>query len=359
MLRTFLIVFVALVGLRMLLPIGVRAYVDRQLDRIPEYEARIGDLDLNLWRGAYELEDVQLFKEGRPRTEPAFFETARLDLGIHWGALLRGRVVGTAVLHRPALRFVLAEKERRSQTGVEASWRERVDALFPFRIDRFAARDGELSYEALVGDRTVDLYLTDVYLEARNLTNIRDTDRELAAEAEAAGRPFGTGELEAVLVFDPSAEEPRFELDAEVRKVLLTDLNDYLQAYGAVDAEDGVASFYAEILAADGRFDGYVKTFLEGVEVLSFREIEDPGEALEALWEGFVSVAAEVLENQPYDRLATRVPLEGSLDDFGPDMWATVGSLLRNAFIEALRPVLDRSLELERTAATSARGSSR
>lgn len=344
---TFVVVVAVLVCLRAAMPVAVRGWVDAKLDAIPEYEAEIGDIDMNLWRGAYEVEDVRLFKEGRPRKAGAFFEAARVDLSVNWGALLRGAVVGTIDVHRPALRFVAGEGEREEQTGIDVSWHERVAALFPFRVDRFAVLDGRVNFEQTVGEEVVDLYLDDLYLEVRNLSNIRDTERSLPAEAEAACRPLGTGELELALVFDPVAEEPLLELDAAARGVPLVELNGYLRTFGTFDAEDGELSIYAELASADGRFEGYVKTLLEDVEILAFRDVrDDPAGALTALWEAFAAVGAEVLENQPRDRIATRAPLEGSVADMGTDLWEIVGGLLRNAFVEALRPVLDDSIEL-------------
>ncbi len=65
---------------------------------------------------------------------------------------------------------------------------------------------------------------------------------------------------------------------------------------------------------------------------------------LTKVWEGVVEVTSEVLEDQPRDTIATRVPLRGDLDDPSADVWATIGGLLRNAFIESLRRGLDGSV---------------
>src|SRR5687768_17475642 len=70
LLRVFLVVFAALVGLRLVLPLGLRAYVNRVLGDMPGYEGRVGNLDLNLWRGAYELEELVLERTGGAHPEP-------------------------------------------------------------------------------------------------------------------------------------------------------------------------------------------------------------------------------------------------------------------------------------------------
>ena len=240
----------------------------------------------------------------------------------------------------------LAPSEERSQTGEGQPWAHTVSRLFPFHIDRFTVRDGELHLESVLTDPEVDLFVDDFWLEVRNLSNVRESARSLVATAEAAGRPFGAGELEARLHFDPLAQPLRFDLDAELRRIPVVELNDLFQAYGKVDAEGGEFSAFVELAAARGRVEGYVKTLFEGLEILSFDEVDDPGEALELLWEGLVNVGAEILENQPHDRLATRIPLRGELGDARTDLVAVALGLLRNALVSALRPSLDHTIRV-------------
>jgi hypothetical protein len=146
--------------------------------------------------------------------------------------------------------------------------------------------------------------------------------------------------------FDPLAEPLRLELDAAARGLELTDLNDYLRSAAGVDAEGGTLDVYAEFATTDGRVEGYVKTLFTDMRLLGTTDIGNPGDALKVLWEAIVAGAATVLENQPYDRIATKVPLRGTTRGTSADVWTTVGGLLRNAFVVALGPALDDSVEL-------------
>ena len=65
------------------------------------------------------------------------------------------------------------------------------------------------------------------------------------------------------------------------------------------------------------------------------------------VWEGAVEVTSEVLEDQPRDTIATRVPLRGDVEDPAADVWATIGGLLRNAFVESLRRGLEGGVDVE------------
>lgn len=345
--RTFMVVFSLLLALRVALPSIVHRYVSRVLDNTKGYSGTIGGLDLNLWRGAYELKDVELYREGGTFERP-FVVVERSDLSVQWAGLLRGRFVAEIVLHQPRIEFVSEGSGSQAQTGEEVSWGERLGKLVPFQIDRFVMRDAEVRFTHRGIDPPVDLFVTDAFLEILNLTNERlpGAEQGFMAEAEAAGRPFGTGEFEARLQFDALAELPRFELDAVLRGIEMIELNDFLQAYGNVDAEGGTLEMFAEFAASDGEIEGYVKTLVEDLELVRLDEIENPLDALQTLWEGFVALSAELLENQPHGRLALRVPVRGQLGATRTDLVSVVGSLLRNAFVAALRPAIDDSIEL-------------
>src|SRR5437867_3731846 len=81
--KMLVVLFVLLCGARLALPSVVRSYVVRTLDRSPLYDARIGDVHLHLWRGAYTIEDVRVAKTTGNVPVP-FFSAAKLDFSIEW-----------------------------------------------------------------------------------------------------------------------------------------------------------------------------------------------------------------------------------------------------------------------------------
>jgi hypothetical protein len=348
--KALAIAFVVLLGVRALLPFAVGRYVNHVLAGMASYRGEVDGVRLNLWRGSYEIDGLRVFHRSESR-EP-LVEMRRLDLSIQWSGLLHGRIVAEATCHHPIVYFTAGTPARAGQpgnkTGEDEPWALHLDELVPFELNRFVVRDGEIRYQDVGRTPPVDFYVTDVYVEAVNIANVRGEPGEqvLLAEVEAAGRPYGTAECEVRVRFDPLAEPLRLELDAAVRGLELTDLNDYLSSGAGVDAEAGTLDIYAEFATTDGRVEGYVKTLFEDMRLLGTGDIRDPGDAVQAVWEAIVAAAAVVLENQPYDRLATKVPLRGTTQSTSADVWTTVGGLLRNAFLVALGPALDDSIEL-------------
>jgi len=93
-------VVLILAAVRIALPYIVKDYVNKTLSEIPEYSGRVGDVDINLIRGAYVIEDAALLKTGGKVPVP-FFSATRIDLSVQWGALFEGSIVGEIELENP------------------------------------------------------------------------------------------------------------------------------------------------------------------------------------------------------------------------------------------------------------------
>jgi hypothetical protein len=331
----------ALVAARAYAPIAVQRYVNRALDSANGYEGHIGDVDLNLWRGAYEIEDVQILKSGGKAPVP-LLSAPLVDLSIEWRALLDGALVGEMWLESPQLNFVAGPKSER-QSGVEADWRDVVRSLMPVRINRVTARHGSVHFRSFHTDPPVDVYLHDVQLVVRNLTNSADLSEDMVARATFAGVPMQAGRLKGNLAIDPYAKLPTFDLDCQLTGVALTNFNDLFRAYAGVDVQRGRLRLYAELRAKNGSFHGYVKPFFENVDVLTQEELEDQG-FFSSLWEAVVGGAAEVFEDQSEDRVATRIPIAGTVASPDIGFFRTLANVLRNAFMDAFVPALEHSV---------------
>lgn len=347
--RSLLVALIAvaavLLAARAYAPVAVQRYVNRALDRAEGYEGRIGDVDLNLWRGAYEIENVDILKSGA-RVPVPLLRSPKVDLSIEWRALFEGALVGEVVLEHPELNFV-AGPPQEGQSGIEADWRDVVRSLFPVKINRFAVRNGTIHFRSFRTDPQVDVYLRDVQIVARNLTNSADLSEDMVARAEFRGVPMKSGRIEGKLAIEPYSELPTFDLDWQGSGIALTHFNDLFRAYAGVDVQRGWLRFVSELEAKNGRFHGYIKPFFEDVDVLVVEEeVEEQG-FLSTLWEAVVGGAAEVLEDQSEDRVATRIPIAGRVTSPDIGFLRTLGNVLRNAFIDAFVPALEHSVGRE------------
>lgn len=331
-----LLVVLLIVG-RAVLPTVLERYVNRTLDNLDGYSGRVSDIDLSLWRGAYQVQGISIVKTGG-RIPVPFFQATELDISVQWKALLDGDIVAEIDLYRPRVNFVKGPTKQTSQTEPAPNWTETVRELAPFRVNRFSIINGEVHYRDLHSEPKVDVYVQDVRAEARNLTNAGDLSGSMVATFDVDARAMGSGRVHLEGKYDPYAKRPTFDLAFRLNELELKQTNDFLRAYANIDAERGTLSLDGEFAAARGRFRGYVKPFIRDLDILRWNEDDS---FVNKLWQGVAEVAAEVLEDGDTDRIATRVPFEGSIDDPAADIWSTIGGLLKNAFIQSLRRGLE------------------
>jgi uncharacterized protein involved in outer membrane biogenesis len=332
------VLIAALIALRIALPGIVLRYVNEELDNLEGYSGRVADLDISLWRGAYQIQGVRIVKSNG-RVPVPFFAAEEIDISVEWAALFDGEIVAEIDMYRPALNFVKGPTAKTSQTEPADNWTDTVRDLAPFSINRFSIHGGSVHYRDLHSDPKVNIYVQRIAAVARNLTNAEDLGGSLVASFDATGLAMSSGRLKLSGTYNPYAKQPTFEVNATLDRLNIKQLNSFLKAYASIDAERGKLSVDTELAASKGRFRGYVKPFIDDLQVLDWNR-ESEG-FFTRVWEGIVEVAAEVLEDQGKDRVATRIPFSGTIDDPQADVWSTIGGILKNAFLESLRRGLE------------------
>jgi hypothetical protein len=338
----FLVLVLVLIGLRLLAPTWVRWYVNRTIDRNPLYDGTIGDVELNLWKGGYTIHDIQLNKTTGTVPVP-FFKASRVHLRLEWRSLLSGKVVGRVSMDDPVLNFVdSTQGGTAEQTGGEGGgggpWLAMIRNLFPLRINTVKVRNGSIHFRAFDTDPPVDVYLSQIYGSIDNLTNIHDEVTPLITTVEAKGFAKNQAEFEYRLKLDPFSYKPTFQLGVKLVGLDVTQVNALSQAYGKFDFEHGYFDLVVELDAAEGSLDGYVKPLFRNVKVFDIVKDAKKDNPPEYFWEALVGVGSQLLKNQQRDQFGTVIPLSGTLEAARPDVLATIGNVLRNAFIRAYLP---------------------
>jgi len=342
----FVIIVVAvLIAIRLALPAVIKAYANHQLAKNPTYAGSIGDVDVHLWRGAYQIEDIKISKLGGEVPVP-LFAARQIDLAMQWRELFHGALVGEVEITAPELNFVSGPTPEKTQDGTEGDWAKTLESLFPFKINRLQIAQGHIHFENFHSTPPVDIHVDDVFATATNLTNTRDIITALPSGITARGNTLGGGQLELETHLNLLAEKPAFEITAQLTNVDLVALNDFLKAYGKFDVEKGTFALFTSFAVAEGKYDGYAKVFFENLDVFAW-EKERKKNILEIFWQAIVGGVSTIFRNQPNDRLATKIPISGSYENANVGTWPAIATLLRNAFISALVPKLDRTVKVE------------
>jgi hypothetical protein len=334
---------VILIAARLSLSYFVTRYVNRVLADIPGYYGSIYDIDIRLYRGAYVIDSLKLFKvEGNKRIP--FVDIPVSDLSIEWHALFEGEVVGEAVFRDPVLNFIGGHKKdtAQNQTGEDVDWTEPLKKLVPFQINRLEIRNGTVAFYDFTTKPSVDLSLREMHLLATNLNNAEHQDGELPSRITVTAKSIGNGNLDIDMKINVLKEIPDVDMDLKFENVDMTALNDFFKAYAKVDVEKGVFNLYTELAVNDGKVTGYVKPIAQGIKLVDVKEDKNP---LNLLWEGMVGALKDVFKNQKKNQLATRMPLEGNLENLDVAFWPAVWNIFRNAFVSAFKLNTDNTVE--------------
>ncbi len=328
---------VLLLALHLALPYLVRDYLNDKLADMGDYRGRIVDVDLAWWRGAYQINGLEIVKTTGKVPVP-LLDAPLVDLSVSWRSLWYDQaVVAEVVFVHPELNFVDGGNKRNSQTGQGTDWRQQLEKLLPITLNEVRIDNGTLTFRNFTSKPPVDLKATQLQASIRNLTNVRDEKGRRDASFDGTARLLGDARVESRATFDPFSDFDDFEFRLRATDIQLRRLNDFASAYGKFDFNAGHGDLVIEAQAEKGRLSGYIKPLLRDVDVFNWQQdVEDKDKGFfRSIWEALVGASETVLKNQPKNQFATRVELSGSVHQRDISGFEAFLQILRNGFIQA------------------------
>jgi Domain of Unknown Function (DUF748) len=328
-----IVVIAILVVVHIWLAIWVRDYVNRKLSEIKGYRAHVAAVTLHLWRGAYQIHNIDIKKTSGEVPVP-FFSAPLVDFSVQWHALIFERaLVGNIEIHAPKMNLVNGPTKESQQAPVDEPWAQKVKQLFPLKINRFAVHNGEIHYRDFSRQPKVDLTVDRVQMVAVNLTNSKRLSKSLIADIRAEGRPLREGDARAQISLDPYAAKPTFAFNFELEQMPLVKLNDFAKAYGKFTFESGTLKLAMEASAKNGGYQGYVEPVFDHMGI--FNPEHDAENPVSFVWQAILGGITEIVRNYSKDRFGTKIPFSGTFDNPRADVLTTVFNTFRNAFVQA------------------------
>lgn len=336
-------ILVVLVAARLVMPYFVTRYVNKVLSRLDGYRGSVYDVDIHLYRGAYSIDSLKVFKIEGNKDVP-FVDIPKTDLSVEWSALFDGAIVGEVIFEDPTLNFVGGNEPTGNQAGEGVDWTRPIKDLIPLKINRMEIQQGTIKFHNFTTKPKVTVSIDDLQAVARNLNNASDQEERLPSTISATATSIGGGKLTLSAGINVLKEIPDLDLDMKFEKIDMPALNDFFMAYAKVDVEKGSFNLYSELTIDSGMVAGYVKPIAVGVKVVDWDK--DKQEPINLLWQSFVGLVAEVFENQREDQFATKVLLEGNLNNqVNAGVWPTVWNIFSNAFVKAFEHNTDNSVQ--------------
>lgn len=310
------------------------------------YTGHVEDITIQLIRGAYQIEDMRIRKINGKIREPFVF-IPKTDLSVEWKSLFKGKLVSEVECYEPEINFAFSESEASSQTGAEVDWTAYLKKLLPININRFAVINGRVNLTNLVSQPRADLSLQKFQGEIRNIRNVEDKANQLPSPVTASGDVPGYG---GTMNFNANMNllkvTPDFDYNLRFSNLQLVKLNTLAREYANIDFEQGTVSVYSEMAMLDKKLNGYIKPLTKGMKIFKLNEHEG-----RSVGKFFTELLAQggtaILKNQKHDQVATRIPLNGTIENIETAVWPTVFGVLRNAYVEAFRGEFDNNITLK------------
>jgi hypothetical protein len=333
-----------LIIFRLFLPAIVLKLVNKTLAEMNGYHGHVSDIDISLYRGAYQINDIYLNKvDSASQQQTPFFSARTIDLSVEWRALFEGAIAGKAIMYSPKLIFTKEKAEIGQVAKDTTDFRKVIKDLMPLKINRFEVQNGSIHYVDSTSSPKVDLSLKNTYILAENLKNTADKTEKLPSDVTAKATAYD-GALSLSMKLNALADDPTFDLTAKLTQASLVKLNDFFIAYGKFDVSKGTIGIYAEFAADKGNFKGYVKPIIKDLDVKGTDDKND--KFLQKAKETVIDAAAHILKNPKKDQVATKIDVEGSFSNTSTDIIGAVWEVLKNAFIEALLPSVDNEINI-------------
>lgn len=310
------------------------------------YTGHISDVHIALYRGAYQIDSINIRKINGKIEEP-FLLIPKMDLAVQWSALFKGGLVAEVTCFRPEVNFAFSEDENASQTGAENDWTQVVKDLIPIQINKFSVVDGTINLTNIVSQPSTDLSMKNFQLEIENIRNVDDNSDSLPSPVRASGDLPG---YDGKLTFDARMQLlkqiPDFDYNLKLSGLQLQKLNTLAKRYAGIDFESGSLDLISEMKLTDNQIQGYLKPLTRDMQIFEWNE-GDQRTVTQFVRELLAEGGNKILENKLKDQVATRIPLEGNIENIETDFWPILIGVLRNAYVSALTDTFDNTLSVK------------
>jgi hypothetical protein len=187
------VILVTIFVLAYLIDEPLRQRVESEMNaRLKGYTIRIEKLDFHPIGLSLDLEKLWIYQT--PHPEPPIAYIPNLHASVHWKALLSGRLVSDFQLDDPKIHFDLRQfvQETKDPTPMkEKGWQDALQAAYPLKIDRFAIRNGDLTY--VDKGPFKPLHVTKLNFTTENIRNVKSDKGVYPSPVDLEGVVFDKG----------------------------------------------------------------------------------------------------------------------------------------------------------------------
>lgn len=351
---TVLLLILARVGA----PYAVQYYINQQINQTKGITGQVGDVDLQLYRGAYAVDDIEIYAVDEQSSPKPLLSVKTLDFSLAWSAVLNGNLVTNMVFSQP--KVVVYDKdtttpEQNQQVKDERTWIGLANNLVVFSIDTLKIIEGKISLVNQTKKGEIPTYIANINADIKNITNAQNLTKTLVTSVDVKGDLMGEATLTLVGKLDPFSEQANFDFNMEVQRFSVKQIQTVFNVYTPFDIEAGGIDGAMELAAKSNEVNGYAKAGVYDLSIFSWREDaeKDDDGLFTIIFEGGADLLSAILENDESQLVAARIPIEGTLDNTDISTFQAVVSVLKNAFFDATKMQVDDIVSYESVTTSS------
>jgi uncharacterized protein DUF748 len=284
----------------------------------------------------YAIHELTLIESPGGDWKRPLLRAERVFVGLEWRRLLHAQLSARMRVEEPKIIYIKrpgAPKPDVPKKSEIPDVDEQLRQIMPARVDRIEVVRGEFLFRDKETKGHPDIGVHDIEVAAENLATRPGLGNGQPATVSMSALVGKSGDFSSFVSVNPFADQLEFAGNARLSGLKVAELRDFEEAAADIQTPKGTLDMFAEFTAKNGAITGGVKPVLKNVEV---RAADDNlGTKLKA-WAA--DTALDLFSDRVPGRnaVATVVPIKGRLDDPKAQIWPTVLSVIRNAFVEGI-----------------------
>jgi len=342
--RTLIVLIVLLVLVvvfRIVLDPIAEHYTRQALAGAKGMESKFESVHVTVFPPGYEIRGLQIVEKPGGTWKRPLFDVRRAAVSIYWRRLLRAQIASELRLDEPKIRITqhseapteVKEQVEKHKPESASDVPAKLGAMMPARVERVEIRRGSFSFRDADSKKQPGIALSRIEMVVENLaTRPALTDGRPATVSLSAvlGK---SGDLSGFVSADLFAKQLNIAGNMALRDWQVKELYELEKANAGVQTPEGTLDMFAEFKVKNGNISGGVKPVLKNVEVRPTDE--SIGNKIKA-WVADISLDLFSDDVPGRDAVATVVPIQGKIDDPKAQVWPTVLSIVRNAFVQGI-----------------------
>ncbi|MCF6157293.1 MAG: DUF748 domain-containing protein [wastewater metagenome] len=333
------IIAVLILTIRIVLNPVALYFTRESLGELQGYTGTVKDVSVSVVPPRFEIADIKLAEDpGKPNE--FLFSAERIRLSLVENMLLKGTLVANVTLDYPKVVFVQEKvappevKEEKKPPEIPDVEKE-LKQVPPLRINQVVMNEGEIVFVDATEETRPQLWVHDMKVEVNNVATREKLARDTPTTVTATAVIQRSGRMKFFMTVNPWEKGLTFSGELELKGLALPDLKDFFTAQAELQPVRGTFSLFVTFQVRENKITGGIKPILENVDVAP----EDPS-FVNWLKSKFIDATISLLSGTPEapeeEKIATVIPIKGTIQDPNPQILPTVLGIIRNAFVEGL-----------------------